>query len=313
MAVLLCKRAVSALLLLIAVTTLAFFLTSLGGTDPGRNILGPGASSEAVAATNHSLGVDRSLLVQYADWAGGVFRGDLGRSYMSNQPVSRELSTHLPVSMSLMGLSLTVVGVASLLLAVLAATGRGRADRLVQLIALAGHAVPGYLLALLLLTAFAVHWQIFPVLGYVPLSISPGRWLSGMVLPVLAVSLSGISGALLQGRGALLDVLDADYMRTLRSRGISTRALLWRHALRNAAPPWLTAMSLGAVAMLGGSFMVEKVFAMPGLGTLAVNSTLAGDRPVLMGLVVLTAAMVVLVNLLTDLAQLWLTPKARTI
>ena len=313
MPVLLFKRALSALLLMVAATTLAFFLTSLGGSDPGRNILGPGATEEAVATTNHRLGVDRSLFVQYADWSGGVFRGDLGRSYMSNQPVSRELSTHLPVSMSLVGLSLLVVAVSSLMLAVLAATGRGRADRIVQLISLAGHAVPGYLLALLLLAVFAVHWQIFPVLGYVPLSTSPGQWLSGMVLPVLAVSLSGISGAVLQGRGALLGVLDTDYMRTLRSRGILKRSLLWRHALRNAAPPWLTALSLGAVVMIGGSFMVEKVFAMPGLGTLAVNSTLSGDRPVLMGLVVLTAGMVVVINLLTDLAQLWLTPKARTI
>ncbi|NNH69278.1 ABC transporter permease [Nocardia uniformis] len=312
MSLLLLKRAVSAIFLFIAVTTLAFFLTNLGGTDPGRSILGPQATPEAVDATNRTLGVDRPLLVQYVDWAGDVLHGDLGRSYLNNRPVSGELATHLPVSMSLMGLSLLVVAAASLALAVLAATGRGRADRAVQLISLAGHAIPGYLLALLLLTLFAVHWHIFPVLGYTPMSTSPGQWLWGMVLPVLAVSLSGISGALLQGRGALLDVLDADYMRTLRSRGISSRSVLWRHALRNAAPPWLTAMSLGAVAMLGGSFMVEKVFAIPGLGTLAVNSTISGDRPVLMGLVVLTSGLVILVNLLTDLAQMWLTPKART-
>lgn len=309
---LLFKRTVSALLLLVGVTTLSFFLTGVGGSDPGRTRLGPQADEESVAAMNHALGVDRPLLVQYADWVGDLLRGDLGRSYVNNQPVGRELVTHLPVSMSLVGLSVLAVAGLSLVLAVLAATGRGRVDRVIQLISLTGHAVPGYLLALLLLTLFAVRWQIFPVLGYVPLSTSPSRWLWGMVLPVTAVALSGMAGALLQGRGALLDVLDADYVRTLRSRGISTRSVLWRHAVRNAAPPWLTALSLGSVAMLGGSFMVEKVFAMPGLGTLAVNSTIAGDRPVLMGLVVLTAGLVVAVNLLTDLAQLWLIPKART-
>lgn len=305
------KRACSALVLWAAVATAAFFLTGLGGSDPGRSVLGPSATGAAVAEMNHELGVDRPLPVQYTDWAGHVLSGDLGRSYLNNRPVVQGLGQRLSVTMSLVGLSLLVVVVLSLLLAVLAATGRAGVDRVVQVLALAGHAVPGYLIALLLLAVFAVELQIFPAFGYVPLTDSPGRWLAALTLPVTAVALGGVAGAALQGRGALIDVLDSDYLRTLRSRGVSPRSLLLRHALRNAAPPWLTSLSLAFVAMLGGAFMVEKVFALQGLGTLAVDATISGDRPVIMALVLLTGGMVILVNLLTDLAQMWLIPKAR--
>ncbi|OLT11188.1 hypothetical protein BJF79_04695 [Actinomadura sp. CNU-125] len=306
------RRLGSAVVLWAAVATVAFFLTGAGGSDPGRNVLGPSATDAAVAEMNRDLGVDRPLPAQFAEWAGQALRGDLGRSYLSDRPVVEGLGQRLSVTLSLVGLSLLVVVGLSLLLAVLAATGRAGVDRAVQSLSLIGHAVPGYLIALLLLAVFAVEFRIFPAFGYVPFTDSPGRWLGAMTLPVAAVALGSVAGAALQGRGALIDVLDADYVRTLRSRGVSSRSLLLRHALRNAAPPWLTSLSLAFVAMLGGTFMVEKVFALQGLGTLAVEATLAGDRPVIMMLILLTSGMVILVNLLTDLAQMWLVPKART-
>jgi peptide/nickel transport system permease protein len=306
------KRIGTAAVLWAAVATAAFFLTGLGGSDPGRAVLGPSATGAAVAAQNHELGVDRPLPAQFASWAGDLLHGDLGRSYLTGRPASEGLGQRLSVTMSLVGLSLAVVVGLSLLLAVLAATGRAGVDRAVQILSLTSHAVPGYLLALLLLTAFAVELPVFPAFGYVPFTTSPGRWLAALALPVTAVALGGVAGAALQGRGALIDVLDSDYVRTLRSRGVPARSVLLRHALRNAAPPWLTSLSLAFVAMLGGAFMVEKVFALQGLGTLAVDATVAGDRPVIMVLVLLTGGMVILVNLLTDLAQMWLVPKART-
>ncbi|RSN46936.1 ABC transporter permease [Actinomadura sp. WAC 06369] len=311
MKALLIKRGCSAVVLWGAVATAAFFLTGLGDSDPGRSILGPSAPAAAVAEMNHELGVDRPLPAQYADWARATLRGDLGVSYLDGRPVAEGLGGRLSVTMSLVGLSFLVVVGASLLLAVLAATGRAGVDRAVQLLSLVSHAVPAYLIALLLLAVFAVQFQIFPAFGYVPFTDSPGGWLVSMTLPVTAVALGGVAGAALQGRGALIDVLDADYIRTLRSRGVPSRSLLLRHALRNAAPPWLTSLSLAFVAMLGGAFMVEKVFALQGIGTLAVDATISGDRPVIMALVLLTGGMVILVNLLTDLAQMWLVPKAR--
>jgi len=312
MAMILLKRCVAALVLLAAVCVVSFLVTSLGNADPARSILGPEASNAQVAAENHRLGVDRPELQQFTHWAAGVLHGDFGTSYAGDQPVTTKIRQNLPVTMSLVALSMLVIALLSVALAVASVTGGVWVDRFVQLLAVIGHVLPGYLLALILLLFFAVKVRLFPVFGYVPMGESPSGWLRALVLPVLALTLGSVAGAVLQARGALLDVLEADYVRTLRSRGISSRSILFRHALRNAAPPWLTSLSLGLVAMLGGAFMVEKVFALPGLGTLSVDATTTGDRPVIMGMVVLTGGLVVLVNLMVDLAQMWLIPKART-
>ncbi|WP_406022457.1 ABC transporter permease [Nocardioides sp. NBC_00850] len=312
MLAILLRRCVAASILLVAVCVVGFVITGIGGGDPARNILGPEATNAQVAAENHRLGVDRPMLTQFGDWAGGVVRGDLGTSYIGDQPVADKIAANLPVTMSMVALSMMVISGLSLVLAVASVYGRRSVDRFVQLLAVIGHVLPAYLLALLLLLVFAVKLDVFPVFGYVPLSESPAQWLRSLVLPVLALTLGSVAGATLQARGSLMDVLEADYVRTLRSRGISGGSLLFRHALRNAAPPWLTSLSLGFVAMLGGAFMVEKVFALPGLGVLSVDATAAGDRPVIMGMVLLTGGLVILVNLLVDLAQMWLIPKART-
>ncbi|WP_162251502.1 MULTISPECIES: ABC transporter permease [unclassified Nocardioides] len=309
---LLFRRAVAALVLMIAVAVAGFVITGLGNSDPGRSILGPQATAAQVEAENHRLGLDRSQVEQFTDWAGGVVRGDLGRSYLGDRPVTEKITNYLPVTMSLVALSMVVIAVLSLVLAVASVSGRAWVDRCVQLLAVIGHVLPGYLLALLLLLLFAVQFQLFPVFGYTPIGESPAQWLRGLALPVIALALGSVAGAALQARGALMDVLEADYVRTLRSRGIGGRSVLFRHALRNASPAWLTSLSLGFVALLAGAFMVEKVFALPGLGTLSVEATSSGDRPVLMGVVVLTGGLVVVVNLLVDLLQMWLIPKART-
>lgn len=312
MARLLFKRALGALVLLVAVAVVGFVLTGLGGVDPASSVLGPDATQAQIDAENHRLGADRPVVAQFISWSGDLLRGDLGTSYVGGRSVVDKIGEHVPVTMSLVLLSMAVISTSSLLLAMAAAVGRPWMDRIVQILAIIGHVLPAYLLALLLLLLLAVKVQIFPVFGYVPLGESASQWLRSLTLPVLSLALGGVAAAALQARGSLLDVLEADYLRTLRSRGISSRSLLFRHALRNAAPPWLTSLSLGFVAMLGGAFMVEKVFALPGLGTLAVDATNSGDRPVLMGLIVLTGGLVVATNLLVDLLQMWLIPKART-
>ncbi len=312
MVMILLKRLVAAVILLAAVCVVGFVITGIGDGNPARNILGPEATNAQVAAENHRLGVDRPMVEQFGDWISGVASGDLGNSYIGDQPVADKIAANVPVTMSMVALSMMVIAGLSLVLAVASVYGRKSVDRVVQSLAVIGHVLPAYLLALLLLLVFAVKLEAFPVFGYVPLGESPTEWLRSLVLPVLSLTLGSVAGASLQARGSLMDVLEADYVRTLRSRGISGRSLLFRHALRNAAPPWLTSLSLGFVAMLGGAFMVEKVFALPGLGALAVDATAAGDRPVIMGMVLLTGGLVILVNLLVDLAQMWLIPKART-
>ncbi|MFD6354259.1 ABC transporter permease [Nocardia tengchongensis] len=305
------RRVGAAIGMVFAVSILAFLILSVGNDDLARNILGEAATPQAVEGLTHELGLDKPLLAQFLPWLGDLVRGDLGTSYLTHQPVIDVVGERLPVTFSLMALTIVVVAFASTGLAILAATRRGAVDRAIQAGSIVAHAVPNYLVAMLLASWLAVELHLFPAAGFVPLTQSPYAWGASLALPVLSLSLAGVAAATQQARGALVDVLATDYIRTLRSRGISRRSLLWRHAMRNASPAWLTTLSLQVIGLIGGSFMIEKVFGMEGLGSIAVNSTLSGDRPVLMGIVILTTVFVAVVNLLVDLALAWAIPKAR--
>ena len=167
------------------------------------------------------------------------------------------------------------------------------------------------LIALGLVTLFALNLGWFEPTGYVNLSDSPSGWLGTVTLPVIALSVGGIAGVAGQVRGSVVDALRQDYVRTLRSRGLSFNRVVFKHVLRNAGGPALAVLAVQFVGLLGGAVVVEQVFAIPGLGQVAVSSTTQGDIPLVMGLVVATAALVVIVNLVIDLAQGWLNPKVR--
>jgi peptide/nickel transport system permease protein len=158
---------------------------------------------------------------------------------------------------------------------------------------------------------FAITWQVFPATGYTQLTVDPAAWALGLVLPVTALVVGGIASAAQQIRGAVIDVLEHDYVRTLRARGLSDRSVILKHVLRNAAPPALTVLSLQFIGLLGGAVVIERVFAIPGMGTLTVNSSIQGDIPAIMGIVVVLVILVVAVNLVIDLANGWINPKAR--
>ncbi|MEU4813681.1 ABC transporter permease [Nocardia fluminea] len=305
------RRIGAAVGMIFAVSILAFLILSIGNDDLARNILGEAATAQSVEGLTRELGLDKPLLAQFLPWLGDLVRGDLGKSYLTREPVIDVVGDRLPVTFSLMVLTVVVVAFASTGLAILAATRRGAVDRAIQAGSIVAHALPNYLVAMLLASWLAVSLRLFPAAGFVPITESPYAWGASLALPVVSLSLAGIAAAAQQARGALVDVLATDYIRTLRSRGISRRSLLWRHAMRNASPAWLTTLSLQLIGLIGGSFMIEKVFGMEGLGSIAVNSTLSGDRPVLMGIVILTTVFVATVNLLVDLALAWAIPKAR--
>ncbi|WP_063056954.1 ABC transporter permease [Nocardia salmonicida] len=305
------RRIGAAVGMIFVVSILAFLILSIGNDDLARNILGEAATAQSVEGLTRELGLDKPLLAQFLPWLGDLVRGDLGTSYLTREPVIDVVGDRLPVTFSLMALTIVVVAFASTGLAILAATRRGPVDRAIQAGSIVAHAIPNYLVAMLLASWLAVSLRLFPAAGFVPITESPYAWGASLALPVVSLSLAGVAAAAQQARGALVDVLATDYIRTLRSRGISRRSLLWRHAMRNASPAWLTTLSLQLIGLIGGSFMIEKVFGMEGLGSIAVNSTLSGDRPVLMGIVILTTVFVATVNLLVDLALAWAIPKAR--
>jgi peptide/nickel transport system permease protein len=215
------------------------------------------------------------------------------------------------VTLSIVTVAILVTAILATVLGITAAVKRGWIDRFVQVFAVIGFALPNFWVALVLVTIFAVNLRLLPATGFTPLATDPSKWALGLVLPVAALVIGTIASTAQQVRGATIDILERDFVRTLRARGIAKSSLLFRHVLRNAATPALTVLSLQFVGLLGGAIIIEKVFALPGIGSLAVAATTQGDLPQILGLVVVMVVLVVIVNLLIDLATGWLNPKAR--
>lgn len=305
------RRLLSGVVLVFAVATITFLLMSSTGSNAARNILGESATEEQVAAKAHELGLDRPVLERYLDWLGGAVRGDFGASWYSHEPVMSSLANRFPVSLSVVTVAILVTAIIATVLGITAAVRRGWVDRFVQVFAVVGFALPNFWVALILVTVFAVTLHWLPATGYTPIGTDTGKWALGLILPVAALVTGTIASTAQQVRGATIDILERDFVRTLRARGISRSSLLFAHVLRNAAGPALTVLSLQFVGLLGGAIIIEKVFALPGIGSLAITATLQGDLPQILGLVVVMVVLVVVVNLAIDLLAGWLNPKAR--
>lgn len=301
----------SSVLLLAVVMTLTFALVFAGGANVARTILGDYASTEQVARKAAELGIDRPLVEQYLDWLSRAVTGDLGRSWFTSEPVLTAITSRFSVTFTIVVIVVLLSAVLSISLGVLAAVRGGWVDRAVQVFAIGGYALPGYIVALILVTFLAVQWRLFPATGFVQFSTDPGRWAASLVLPVTALVISTVAASAQQIRSSVLGVLHRDFVRTLRARGLGNREILFRHVLRSASPPGLTIIALQFVGLLGGTVIVEQIFAIPGIGFLAVQSTTRSDLPIVLGVVLVTVLMVIVVNLLIDLAIAWLNPRVR--
>lgn len=305
------KRLASGLAVLFAVSALTFFLLYFSSGSIARNIVGDQASPEQVAAKEIELGLDQPIVVRYFSWLGSALTGDLGNSWFTSQPVTQALSTRVPVTMVMVFTAMILIALLAALVGVLAAVKRGWVDRIVQIAAVVGDAIPGFVIGILLVTLFAIQLGLFPATSTISPGANANAWLISLTLPVIALVLNGVTGGAQQIRSAVIKQLERDYVRTLRSRGIGEREILFRHVLRSAAPAGLTVLSLQLIGMLGGVVIIESIFALPGLGPLAVLSTAQGDLPVVMGVVIYTVIVVIIVNLIVDLLNGWLNPKVR--
>lgn len=305
------RRMISGALTVVTISVLAFFLLYTGAGDIARGIVGETADPAIVARKEAELGLDRPVVLQFFDWVAGALTGDLGRSWFSGQPVSEALASRLPVTLSLSVGAVLVTAVVGLLLGVLAASRGGVIDRSIQTISVLAGAIPGFLLALILALVFGISLGWFPATGYIRAQSSMLGWLSTITLPIIALALGAIAGVAQQVRGSMVDALRLDYVRTLRARGLPPRRVLYGHVLRNSAGPALSVLGLQFIVLFGGAVVVEQVFSLPGLGQTAVSATVQGDIPLVMGLVVVTAILVLAINLTVDLLQGWLNPKVR--
>jgi peptide/nickel transport system permease protein len=305
------RRLLGGVFLLLVISAFTFTLLYLNSANIARRILGQTASAEAVAQRTSELGLDRPLIVQYWDWLTSALTGDLGRSWFNGQLVSVSLSGRVAVTLSLVIGTTIVTAIVAVILGVLAARRGGGVDGTVQFLTVVGFAIPGFLIALYLVLIFAVNLGWFKATGYIPLTESFTGWLSSVTLPIIALSIGAVAAVTQQVRGSVVDALSRDYVRTLRSRGLSMNAVVYKHVLRNAGGPALAILAVQFVGLLSGAVIVEQVFALPGMGQLTVQATSAGDIPVVMGLVMAFAIIVVIVNLIIDLAQAALNPKVR--
>jgi peptide/nickel transport system permease protein len=238
-------------------------------------------------------------------------RGDLGTSYFTGEDVVHAITSRLTVTLSLVISAVVLTAIVAVVLGVLAANRGGWVDRVIQVVVVLGFAVPGFLVAIGLVQVFAINLGWFKPTGYTKFADSPSGWLSSITLPVIALALGSIAGVAAQIRGSIIDAARQDYVRTLRSRGLSETRVIYKHVLRNAAGPALSVLALQFVGLLGGAVIVEQIFAIPGLGQVAVTAAGQGDNPLVLALVVVTAIIVVIVNLIVDLLQGWLNPKVR--
>jgi peptide/nickel transport system permease protein len=306
------NRLIALIPMLMLVSLMVFGLVLLIPGDPAITVAGDNATPEQIELTRERLGLNDPVLVQYSRWIGNVVRGDLGTSLFSNRSVTSAILDRFPVSMTLAFASLLFAAFIAIPSGIIAALKRGTwVDKFFTIGASIGVALPNFWLGLILVLVFALWNPWFPAVGYVSPFDDPVRSLRHLTLPAITLGLSAAAELTRQLRSALIDVLQQDYVRTARAKGLRGRVVIGRHALKNAAVPAITVLGVQVSVLLGGSVIVENVFGIPGLGQLAISSVLAKDVPMIQGIVLSATLIVLFMNLLVDISYGFLNPKVR--
>jgi peptide/nickel transport system permease protein len=305
------RRLLVSIPLVLVVSAISFVLEALIPGNAAESILGPSATPSAMAQLNRQLGLDEPITVQYWHWLNHLLHGSLGTSVENGQSVFAELNVRLPVTLSLLGGAIVVAILLGCGAGLFSALRGGIAGKVVDVLAVPGLAIPSFWLGLLLIAGFAVTWRLFPTTGFVAFTQSPVEWARSLALPVLALGLGQMTVLAKQTRDAMLDVLASPFIHSLRANGITERRIVFKHAVRNAAIPVVTVAGLLVIGALTGAVVIEEVFGLPGLGSLAVGATGAHDLPIVQGVALYFTLIVVAVNLFVDLAYGWLNPKVR--
>ena len=320
----LARRLLSAIVLLWLVVSVTFVLVRMAPGDPALFLVAPGATAEELARVRTELGLDRSMVVQYAQWLGAVLRGDLGTSFASSRPVTAVLAEAAPVSLALGGLSLALTFLIGVPIGMLQATRRGGiTDRLLTVLTTSIYAAPSFWLALALVALFTygastmglpAGWRL-PAFGIRTPGVRLEGWAAWVdvarhaILPVSILAAVGAAGIARYARTSVADVLGLDFVRTARAKGAPPRTIYLRHVLANILPTLVVLFALSLPGLLAGSIFVESVFAWPGLGRTTLTAILARDYPVVLGATFFYAAAVIVANLAAEVALPLLDPR----
>jgi peptide/nickel transport system permease protein len=306
-------RRLGATLIVMAVVALVVFsLLFLTPGDPAAVIAGDIATDQDIANIRAKLGLNEPFLVQFGGWLGRLMHGDMGTSIFTNLPVTTLIGQRVQPTLSLTLCTLFVAVLIAVPLGVLAAARAGSwIDRFVMGFSVLGFSLPVFVLAYVLIIVFSVELEWLPVQGYRPLNEGLWPWLSHLILPSIALGTVYMALIARITRAAMLDVLSQDYVRTANAKGLAPRAVLIRHALKNAGVPIVTVIGLGIALLISGAIVTETVFAIPGIGRLTVDAILRRDYPIIQGVILLFSAVYVLINLLVDLSYRLFDPRIR--
>jgi peptide/nickel transport system permease protein len=294
------------------VAVCVFLLLHLSPGDPAAVIAGDNATPANIEMIRKRLGLDEPLWKQFLLWVGQLARGDLGQSMFWNTPVLSLVGQRYQPTLSLALTTLCVAITLAVTLGVLAAWRVATiVDRAVMGFAVLGFSVPVFVVGYLLIYVFAIQLKWLPVQGYTPIEEGFVPWLRNLVLPSLALGLAYVALIARITRATMLDVLAEDYIRTARAKGVATRTMLLRHALKNAAVPIVTVIGIGVALLIGGVVITETVFNIPGIGRLVVDAIARRDYPIIQGVIVLFSGIYVLVNLAVDLSYTFFDPRIR--
>lgn len=333
MAAYLLRRLAFLVIVVWGATTIVFFLAHVVSGDPARAALGPDATQEMVEAYRRELGLDKPLLVQYGRYMANLLRGDIGTSILTGRPVASELATHVPATLELMLASIALSVILGIPLGILSAVRQGSwFDHTSRALSVAGLSLPIFWFGIILQLVFYRYLEWLPIGGRLAAGIEPARTITGLytidgllqgrwdvvksaavhlILPAVALSFINLAAITRITRSSMLDVLGQDYVRVARSKGLSERVVIYKHALRNAIVPILTVIGLRVGAMFGGAVLTETVFAWPGLGRYAYYALRNVDLPVVAGFTLWTTLAYALVNLIVDMSYYIVDPRTR--
>ena len=306
------RRVLATIPVMAIVALFVFSLLYIAPGDPASIIAGDQATPEQIAQIRVNLGLERPFVVRFGEWVWQILHGDLGTSIFTALPVRQMIAQRIEPTLSLMIVTLIFSVCVAVPLGVVAAWKAGSLiDRLVMALAVVGFSVPVFVVGYVLAYVFALEFDWLPVQGYSPIANGFWPWLQNLILPAISLGLIYIALIARITRATMLEVLTQDYIKTARAKGLGQRAILFVHALKNAAVPIVTVIGLGIALLIGGAVVTESVFVIPGLGRLTVDAILRRDYPVIQGIVLLFSFTYVLVNLGVDLIYTLVDPRIR--
>ena len=313
MAYMILKKVLSIIPLLLLVSVILFVLINLLPGDAAMGMVTEGASEDYVNRVRAEMGLDKPPVTRYFDWLIGIFRGDLGKSLISNQLVSVKIAQRLPVTLEITFVAMVISILIAVPLGILSAVRRGSIfDTIGSFVSMLGIAMPPFWLGMLLVLLFSVTLNALPASGFVSFAQDPLQNLRCVILPAASIGVAFAATVMRQTRSALLEVMQQDYVTTAYAKGLKGRIVIWKHALRNALIPVVTVITMQIGRLIGGAVVTETVFALPGIGREIVDAILSRDYPVVMGMILVVAALVVVTNTLVDVLYILIDPRIST-